>query len=184
MTIKHLLQDESHTSSLFLSVSDDFRAEQLTDPNLAEMIGYLQCQTLQEQEARKCLVVSKSHNMILDKGTLYLMDWKGNKRAVVLEHLRQSLLEQAHGGRMAGHFAVKHLHGALAKMWWWQGMYTDAKSNCRNCPQCAIVKGSGNTTSQTRPSTEAISSSQGQHNRSPNNNLHESPGCSLPRLPV
>ena len=52
MSIKHLMQDESFTS-LFLSVSDDFRAEQLKDPDLAEMIGYLQHQTLPEQEARK-----------------------------------------------------------------------------------------------------------------------------------
>ena len=114
--------------------------EQQKDPLIVEIVQYLQNRALPEEEARSRLVVSQARNMTLDGGVLYLVDRKENKRAVVPLHLRQLILEQAHSGRMAGHFAVKHLYGALAKTWWWEGMYTNIKSHCSSCPQCAIVQ--------------------------------------------
>ena len=35
------------------------------------------------------------------------------------------------------------VYGALDNNWYWEGMYEDVESFCRNCPQCVIVLGSG-----------------------------------------
>ena len=138
-TITSLLQLSPPIS---VGVPKDFGAEQQKDSQIAEIIQYLQNQVLPESNDKSHLIVSQAH-MTLDGGVLYLVDGKENKRAIVPQHLCKSILEQAHGGRMAGHFAVKRLYGAISKSWWWKGMYTDVKSHCSSCPQCAIVAGSG-----------------------------------------
>lgn len=38
--------------------------------------------------------------------------------------------------------------------WWWEGMYSDTREHCKNCPQCAIV--SGTTVGKLRPPLRPI----------------------------
>ena len=52
-------------------------------------------------------------------------------------------MEENHTGPMAGHFSGEKLYRALTRHWWWSSMYTDVVKYCSNCPQCAIVNGSG-----------------------------------------
>ena len=44
---------------------------------------------------------------------------------------------------MAGHFATNRLYNALARTWWWEGMFRDVDRHCKSCPQCAVVTGAG-----------------------------------------
>ena len=44
---------------------------------------------------------------------------------------------------MAGHFSGDRLYKLVSRHWWWETLYKDAVSYCRNCPECAIVSGVG-----------------------------------------
>ena len=48
-----------------------------------------------------------------------------------------------HSGCLAGHFSGPRLYKTLASKWWWKCMYRDALEYAKDCPQCAIVKGTG-----------------------------------------
>ena len=76
---------------------------------------------------------------------LYFIDPKlvHHKRIAVPKHLRKDLLDKTHRSRMGGHFSGQRLYNALARNWWWDGMYSDAMKFSHSCPECLIVKGSG-----------------------------------------
>ena len=40
---------------------------------------------------------------------------------------------------MAGHFSGDRLYKLISRHWWWETLYKDAVSHCRNSPECAIV---------------------------------------------
>ena len=44
---------------------------------------------------------------------------------------------------MAGHFSGARLYEMLSRKWWWEDLYKDAISFCKNCPECAVVSGTG-----------------------------------------
>ena len=46
-----------------------------------------------------------------------------------------------HKYSIAGHFSGVRLYKTLPRQWWWDGMYKDALSYCKNCPQYAVVSG-------------------------------------------
>ena len=52
-------------------------------------------------------------------------------------------MQDYHSSIMAGHFSGVRLYRSLARRWWWDGMYSDTVDYCKNCPQCAIVSGTG-----------------------------------------
>ena len=64
-------------------------------------------------------------------------------RVVVLRKLRLQILKEYHGGCLAGHFSGNRLYKTLARHWWWQHMHRDAMDHAKNCPQCAVVEGTG-----------------------------------------
>lgn len=52
-------------------------------------------------------------------------------------------MAEIHGGVMSGHFSGNRLYKTLCRRWWWETMYRDAISYCKNCAECAIVAGTG-----------------------------------------
>ena len=119
--------------------------EQRKDLKLAVLIEYLENGTLpkEEKEARKTAALATKF-VILDK-VLYFIDQKktGRRRAAVPKHLQEKLLQEYHGGRMAGHFSGNRLYATLCYNWWWENMYVDAITFCRNCAECAMATGTG-----------------------------------------
>ena len=75
----------------------------------------------------------------------YILDSKKKsiKRCVVPFHMRETIMEENHGGQMAGHFSGEKLYKLLRRHWWWPRIYTDVVEHCRSCPECAIVNSSG-----------------------------------------
>ena len=65
------------------------------------------------------------------------------KRVAVPTHLRERVLEESHGGVYAGHFSTGKLYGTVCRNWWWPKVYKDVFDFCKNCPDCAVVSGSG-----------------------------------------
>ena len=53
------------------------------------------------------------------------------------------MMQNYHDGRLAGHFSGPRLYKTLVQRWWWPHMYTDAMDYASNCPQCAVVEGTG-----------------------------------------
>ena len=52
-------------------------------------------------------------------------------------------MKEVHGGPFSGHFSGNRLYNVLARVWWWEGMYKDAVSHSKSCPDCAIAVGGG-----------------------------------------
>lgn len=42
-----------------------------------------------------------------------------------------------------GHFSENWLYELINRRWWWENLYKDAINFCRNCPECAVVSGTG-----------------------------------------
>ena len=126
-------------------VQTDYSSEQHKDPDLEEMMKFLEKGELPDDLDRaKKLVAQESQFSVID-GILYYIDRRheNRKRVFVPSHLREHLLRETHGGMFSGHFSAHKLYNALLKHWWWRGMYADIFAFCKKCPECAIVTGAG-----------------------------------------
>ena len=64
---------------------------------------------------------------------------------VVPSELQSELLQEAHRGKFAGHFAEKRIYETLRKYYWWKGMRGDVRKYCRSCIECVTRRGPGRT---------------------------------------
>ena len=127
------------------SVPDGLGPEQRKDPALAELIAFIVKEELPAEEKRAKIVVAQASMLTMVDDILYYVDPKqeNRRRVVVPKQLRKQIMEENHSGPMAGHFSGNRMYNVLVRHWWWQGMYTDTLQHCKNCPQCAVVTGSG-----------------------------------------
>ena len=125
--------------------NEDFAAEQKKDPDVKEIIDFMEREDLPMDDRRARRIALQRSVFVMEKGILFYLDPRQGhrKRAVVPGHLREQLLLEHHSSLMGGHFAVKKTYGALMRHWWWDGMYGDTQKFTTNCPQCAIVTGGG-----------------------------------------
>ena len=106
-----------------------------------------------ETRARKIALQAPMFAMI--DGILMFVDSKrkDQKRAVVPSQLQHQVMEENHRGHVGAHFSGQKLFRALSRHWWWEGMLADMLHYAKNCPECAIVTGGGQTG---RPSLHSI----------------------------
>ena len=123
----------------------DFAIEQRRDPELVELITYLEQGELPADDQKARRIILQKPLFAIENGILIFLDSKQDhrRRVVVPSHLRQQLLSEHHSSSMGSHFAAKKTYGALMRHWWWDGMYSDTQKYTTNCPQCAIVTGGG-----------------------------------------
>ena len=140
------------TISDLLSASPDltqpeepFREEQLKDPDLADMVHFLDRNELPANPEHSCRIVLKSPLFSVVNGVLYIAHRGGSVCVVVPQHLRRRLMDEYHRGPSGSHFAGDKLFRTMSRHWWWQGMYRDVVQFARNCPECTIVSGVGKT---------------------------------------
>ena len=122
---------------------DDIKQEQQSDPDLLPLIKYLESGKLpaEEQTSRKIVIESPKFELI--DGVLYF-EYPSSPHhwcIIVPKHLRQTLLEEAHSGQFAGHFAEKKVYDRLRRYYWWKGIRSDIRHHCRGCLTCATRKG-------------------------------------------
>ena len=124
---------------------EDFATAQRKDPELVELITYLEQGELPADDQRARRIILQKPLFAIDNRILIFLDPKQDhrRRVVVPGHLRQQLLSEHHSSSMGGHFAAKKTYGALMRHWWWDGMYNDTQKYTKNCPQCAVVTGGG-----------------------------------------
>ena len=111
---------------------NNFSQEEQKDQSILEMIDFLKDSKLPSDQQQAKKVALQGNNFTIIDDILYYIDSKnGNRKwAVVPKQLQKELLEENHGGLMAGHFAVQKMYGALCRSWWWEGMYTDVYQHC------------------------------------------------------
>ena len=109
------------------------------------MIQFLEKGTLPSDDNRAKKITAQEPQFALTDNVLYYIDPKrGNRRHIAVnEHLREKLLRENHKGPYGGHFAGQTIYNTLVRNWWWEGMYTDALTFCKCCPECAVVTGAG-----------------------------------------
>ena len=123
------------------SVESSLQDEQLKDPEIKEIVDYLQNKELPHNDKRVKVIVLMADKLVMVDGVLYFLDLKNNQRAVVPKHLREELIKQFHSGPFAGHFTGPRIYNALTPKFWWDGMYSDVVNHFKKCPQCVRVTG-------------------------------------------
>ena len=125
--------------------NEDFASEQRKDPELVQLITYLERGELPADDKKARQMVLQKSLFTINNGILIFVDPKQDhrRRVVVPSHLRRQILSEHHSSPMGGHFAAKKTYGALMRHWWWDGMYNETLKFTSNCPQCAVVTGGG-----------------------------------------
>ena len=123
----------------------DYHREQQKDEALKILYDYMVNGSVppDEQQARK--ICAKAMHFAVVDNILYFIDpkHKGKRRAAVPAHLQEKILKENHGGVMAGHFSGDRLFKLVSNKWWWETLYRDSITYCRNFPECAVVSGVG-----------------------------------------
>ena len=96
-----------------------------------------------EKHARR-LILERPHFSIIE-GVLHYEnpDLPGLTRIAFPSGLQQKLLQEAHAGRFAGHFADRKIYTSLRKRYWWDNMRADVRHFCHSRLTCATRKGPG-----------------------------------------
>ena len=61
----------------------------------------------------------------------------GTLRIVPPGEDRKRVIQEAHGGKLAGHLRDAKIYGQLSKSYWWLGMRKEFIHLCRSCEACA-----------------------------------------------
>ena len=128
----------------FEGILPDIRQEQASDPYYSDVITYLENGTLPADESKARRIVLSCSRFDLIDGILCYVDVRPpyRVRVAVPGKLRPILMAEAHSGRFSGHFAEKGLFGMLYKRYWWDGMKSDVRRQCRSCVTCCSRTGS------------------------------------------
>ena len=133
--------------------STDIRALQQQDADLGSLLQAVEagqkpsaagtsasreyCRLLQQWDqltVRDGLLHRRHEN---DQGTLKHL------QLVVPKSLRQSVLQELHGGVSGGHMGEEKTANRLKERFYWPGHWQDVRSWCRSCASCATRKMSG-----------------------------------------
>ena len=117
--------------------------KQWSDCELQPMILYLRDGEWPDNVNLARRIVTESALFTMADNILYYVDSKSSEipQTVVPAALQQQVMMDYHSRCMAGHFSGPWLYKTLATKWWWKCMYQDTLEYAKNCPQCAIVKG-------------------------------------------
>ena len=140
MNICTLLESDPKPSEL-----ESLGDEQRRDPQVMEIFRFMEAEELPSDSKRARKIATQQSLFTIVDDVLYFVDPKQDhrRRAVVPRHLQEQILEENHCKLMGGHFSGKRTYSTLAHHWWWDGMYADTLRYVKNCPECAIVSGTG-----------------------------------------
>ena len=126
---------------------ETLRESQKSDPDISPLLLYLEIGTLPEDEKLAHKLVLQSQQFDVVRGVLYHQDPVIPSRTCLVapQELRQSLLEEAHQGRFAGHLGEKKVLDRLKRYVWWLGIRNDVHKFCRGCLACSSRKGTRKT---------------------------------------
>ena len=99
--------------------SGEFIVKQKRDPELSALIQYLETGEMPKGSIEACRMVGLEPFFTVESGVLIWLNPKNNcsKQVVVPTHLRYLVMEQNHGGLMAGYFSGNRLYNTLVQKW-------------------------------------------------------------------
>ena len=136
---------EKQSQPDFTSLSDTEAVSKLQaeDPAISPMLTYLSCGDLPEDDklARRIVFESRTFNVV--SGVLHREDPSFPTRNCIVAPslMRDSLIQEAHQGRFAGHLAQKKVYDRLRRYVWWRGMRSDIDRYCKSCLVCVSRRG-------------------------------------------
>ena len=109
-------------TSQLVAKDRDLAERQRKDQNLNVIIQYLKDGTLpQPEKEAKELILNKGKYVLIDD-VLYHIAVDGTLRIVPPVRDREGLIQEPHGGKLAGHLRDAKIFGQLSKLYWWPGM--------------------------------------------------------------
>ena len=135
-SIEELLQ-----SSPVVADTSSFSGEQGKDPEVCDIIQYLQTGDLPADDVRARRIVLQGSQFALVDGILYFLDPKQRhrRRAVVPSHLCKQVLTEHHSSAMGGHFAGKKMYGALVRGMGCIGILYNSPRVVQSVQLCRVV---------------------------------------------
>ena len=132
---------------------DEIREKQQRDPDLSEIIDYIQDDILPSNNAgaRKILLRGDCFYIGQD-GLLYHLDRNQKRSArdafpqlVVPQPRKYEILSSIHNHVAGAHFGVHKTFQKLKQRYWWPSMFKDVEHWCKSCVDCAMKKSPWNT---------------------------------------
>ena len=118
----------------------DLADQQMADPDCGPLLNFLLHEIFPENAVEAKKIAAHAPQFGVVEGILCFVGPKtdGPGRKVVPRQLKKSLVESYHSGEISGHFSGPKLLKAIARHWWWQGMYRDVTEHCSSCPQRTV----------------------------------------------
>ena len=110
---------------------------QATDGEFTDLITFMKIDKLPTVDSDAKRIILRSANFSLLDDVLYYTQSDGRLQLVVPKAQRQKLIQEAHGGVMAGHLREIKTYSQLQKHYWWPGMRADVRKWCQSCLTCA-----------------------------------------------
>lgn len=127
---------------------DRVRDAQRPDHTLADIISYLEKESLPNNSAAAKAVLHSIDNYYLDPDGLLCNIWvPGGRRVpgirsqlVIPTSLRQEILIGGHDDPLAGHLGVNKTYEKLRERYYWPKMFADVQFWCLSCTHCQMKK--------------------------------------------
>ena len=110
---------------------------QKADGEFVDLITFVKTGDLPTTDSDAKRIILMSANFSLLDDVLYYTQPDGRLQLVVPKDQRQKLIEEAHGGAMAGHLREMKIYSQLQKHYWWPNMRADIRKWCQSCLVCA-----------------------------------------------
>ena len=94
-------------------------ARQMKDPDLNQIVNYLENGTLPTEDKKARELVLTREQYVLIEGVQHYMSKDKTLRLIPPE---EQLFDEVHGGMFGGHLREAKIFGELAKRYWWQHM--------------------------------------------------------------
>ena len=124
------------------------RDAQRRDPDLADLISYLENWTLPADNgsARRLLLTVDDYFLSPDGHLFHLWTPPAHRRPSTIQQLviptalRYEILTWGHDDPTAAHFGTTKTYEKLRTRYYWRKMFSDVQHWCRSCADCAMRK--------------------------------------------
>ena len=124
------------------------RDAQRRDPDLADLISYLETWTLRTDDgSARCLLLTVDDYFLSPDGLLFhLWTPPAHRRPSTIQQLviptamRYEILTWGHDDPTAAHFGTTKTYEKLRSRYYWRKMFSDVQHWCRSCADCAMHK--------------------------------------------
>ena len=112
------------------------REEQLKDPQLKQIIDYLEKDELPNDEKQSKRLVMERPCYEMENGELIRILAKGDKRIIPPESMREKLIQDCHNGKFGAHLGPKKVYSQILSNYWWPCCRMQVFKQVHSCNVC------------------------------------------------